>query len=97
VGVFASNDWMALGLMHVLQENGVRIPEDVSVIGCDDIPLASQREPALTTFRWDFGLLISEVLDEFARMAAPAYRRRKIMLNAEFIERASLRRGDAAE
>lgn len=90
VGVFASNDWMALGLMHAIQKSGVRIPEDVSIIGCDDIPLASQREPALTTFRWDFALLINEVLEEFKLMASPAYRRRKIMLNAEFIERTSL-------
>jgi len=90
VGVFASNDWMALGLMHALQENGIRIPEDLSIIGCDDIPLASQREPALTTFRWDFELLINEVLDEFRLMGLPSYRRKKIMLNAQYIERASL-------
>lgn len=90
VGVFASNDWMALGLMHSLQEEGVRIPEDLSIIGCDDIPLASQREPALSTFRWDFELLINEVLDEFALMRSPAYRRRKIMLNAQYIDRGSV-------
>ena len=92
VGVFASNDWMALGLMHALQENGVGIPEELSVIGCDDIPLACQREPALTTFRWDFSLLINEILNEFKNMInSPTYCRKKIMLNAEYIERSTLR------
>ncbi|MFA6507660.1 MAG: LacI family DNA-binding transcriptional regulator [Treponemataceae bacterium] len=92
VGVFASNDWMALGLMHALQENGIVIPDRISIIGCDDIPLASQGKPALTTFRWDFELLIEEVLTEFRYMySSPTYCRKKIMLNAEYVERDTLR------
>jgi DNA-binding LacI/PurR family transcriptional regulator/biotin operon repressor len=91
VGVFASNDWMALGLMHALLENGVRIPEEISIIGCDDIPLASQREPTLTTFRWDFSLLLNEILEEFRIMYfSPTYCQKKVLLNAEYIERATL-------
>ena len=49
--VFASNDQMALGAMRALQENGRRIPEDVSVIGFDDIPEAGYLLPPLTTIR----------------------------------------------
>lgn len=39
--VFASNDVMAMGALAAAHENGLRVPEDVSVIGCDDSPLAS--------------------------------------------------------
>lgn len=49
--VFASNDLSAFGLMAVLQERGLKIPEDMSVVGFDDLPTASQIHPALTTVR----------------------------------------------
>jgi len=91
IGVFASNDWMALGLMHSLIERGVAIPNEVSVIGCDDIPLSIQREPALTTFRWDFSLLTQEIQNELTKMLSSSkYVHKKILLNAQFIERATL-------
>ena len=50
----ASNDQMALGAMLALKERGLRIPEDVSVAGIDDIPEAAYFDPPLTTLRLDF-------------------------------------------
>lgn len=47
--IFASNDAMAIGAMRALCSRGYRIPEDVSVIGIDDIILASYVDPPLTT------------------------------------------------
>lgn len=55
--VFSSNDQMALGLLHALRATGRRVPEDVSVIGFDDIPEAAYFAPPLTTVRQDFGEL----------------------------------------
>ncbi len=52
--VFVSNDQMALGLLHALAEAGLRVPEDVSVVGFDDIPEAAHFQPPLTTMRQDF-------------------------------------------
>ncbi len=52
--VFAANDQMALGLLRALHERGRRIPEDVSVIGFDDIPEAGSFLPPLTTVHQDF-------------------------------------------
>jgi len=52
--VFAANDQMALGLLRALHERGRRVPEDVSVIGFDDIPEASSFLPPLTTLHQDF-------------------------------------------
>ncbi|KAK1183611.1 LacI family DNA-binding transcriptional regulator [Streptomyces sp. NBS 14/10] len=52
--VFAANDQMALGLLRALHERGRRVPEDVSVIGFDDIPEAGSFLPPLTTVHQDF-------------------------------------------
>ncbi len=49
--VFAHNDLSAAGAMRALREAGVRVPADVSVVGFDDIPLASYTDPGLTTVR----------------------------------------------
>ncbi|SDC96969.1 LacI family transcriptional regulator [Glycomyces harbinensis] len=47
--VFAATDMVAAGVLAALRRRGVRVPEDVSVAGFDDIPLASDLTPALTT------------------------------------------------
>ncbi|WP_333767857.1 LacI family DNA-binding transcriptional regulator [Streptomyces sp. IBSBF 2435] len=51
---FAANDQMALGLLRALSERGRRVPQDVSVVGFDDIPEASSFIPPLTTVHQDF-------------------------------------------
>jgi DNA-binding LacI/PurR family transcriptional regulator len=61
--VFCANDPMALGLLRALSEQGRRVPEDVSVIGFDDIPEAGFFLPPLTTVRQDFGELGRRALD----------------------------------
>lgn len=47
--VYAINDAMAIGALRVLREAGLHVPQEVSLIGCDDIPVAAQLQPALTT------------------------------------------------
>jgi DNA-binding LacI/PurR family transcriptional regulator len=47
--VFAANDLMALGVLHVLRSAGRRVPDDVAVIGFDDIDLSRYADPPLTT------------------------------------------------
>lgn len=49
--IFALNDLMALGVTRYLVRVGSRVPEDISVVGFDDIPLAADIHPALTTVR----------------------------------------------
>lgn len=53
--LFVANDQMALGVLQIFQERGLRVPQDVSVVGFDDIPESSFFQPALTTVRLDFG------------------------------------------
>jgi DNA-binding LacI/PurR family transcriptional regulator len=52
--VFCANDHQALGMLRALHEHGVRVPDDISVVGFDDIPEAGYLSPPLTTIRQDF-------------------------------------------
>ena len=47
--IFALADLLAIGALRALQDAGLRVPEDVSVIGFDDLPLSAHVSPALTT------------------------------------------------
>jgi len=49
--VFAANDLDAIGAMKAIKKKGLKIPEDISLVGFDDIQLASYTEPSLTTIR----------------------------------------------
>ena len=49
--IFASNDVMAMGVMDAVRSHGLRVPEDISIVGFDDIPQAELVRPALTTVR----------------------------------------------
>ncbi|MGH9159393.1 MAG: LacI family DNA-binding transcriptional regulator, partial [Vicinamibacteraceae bacterium] len=60
--LFAFNDVYAIGAVRALREAGLRVPEDVSVVGFDDIPSAAYQHPGLTTVR--------QPLREMGRLAA---------------------------
>jgi DNA-binding LacI/PurR family transcriptional regulator len=55
--VFVANDQMSLGLIRALHEGGIRVPEDISIVGFDDIPEAGHFLPPLTTIKQDFGAI----------------------------------------
>jgi LacI family transcriptional regulator len=60
--IFASNDVMAMGVMDSVRTRGLRVPDDVSIVGFDDIPQASLVRPALTT--------VNQPLEKMGRVAA---------------------------
>ena len=66
MSVFVANDHMAIGLLSALRDRGLRVPEDVSIVGFDDVPEAAYLFPPLTTMRQDFaalgGLIMQKVL-----------------------------------
>lgn len=55
--VYAAGDEMAIAAIRVIKESGLRVPEDISVIGFDDIKLAQHIDPPLTTVRQDKELI----------------------------------------
>jgi DNA-binding LacI/PurR family transcriptional regulator len=65
-GIFAASDLIAIGAIRVLKESGLDVPDDVSVVGFDDIPAASYVNPGLTTVHQDTArageLLVSNLI-----------------------------------
>ena len=55
--VFVGNDQMSIGLLSALRERGLRVPDDISVVGFDDVPEAGYLFPPLTTVRQEFATL----------------------------------------
>ncbi|MFV0633132.1 LacI family DNA-binding transcriptional regulator [Demequina sp.] len=55
--IFVGNDQMAIGVLSALRERGLAVPEDVSIVGFDDLPEAGYLYPPLTTIRQDFEAL----------------------------------------
>ena len=73
--IFAANDLMAIGAMKAIREAGLRIPQDVAVVGFDDIPAAQLVTPALTTIYQDqegMGRKAAQLLIERLEGRAPA-------------------------
>lgn len=56
-GIVAYNDLTAIGALRGLRRRGVRVPDDLSLVGFDDIPMAAWTEPPLTTVRQDTAAL----------------------------------------
>lgn len=86
--IFAANDQLALGLLHAFWEQGVRVPDDVAVVGFDDEVGAAHYTPPLTTVRQDFGALGRLAVDSLqAAFAGQDVARQQIP--AELVVRAS--------
>lgn len=83
--VFAASDAMAAGALWALQVVGLRVPDDVAVIGFDDSPLAATTQPALSSVRQPF----EEMGRTMARLALNGHDQHQVMLGAELALRAS--------
>jgi LacI family transcriptional regulator len=74
--IFSANDLMASACMKALRERGIRVPEDVSIIGFDNLPLSEMLDPPLTTMnvsknqigRWAMKLIV----DRYTNVSRPA-------------------------
>ncbi|MBN2035054.1 MAG: LacI family DNA-binding transcriptional regulator [Deltaproteobacteria bacterium] len=93
--VFAASDMLAVGALRAAREKGVRVPEDVSIAGFDDIDFAAFCNPPLTTVRVPaslMGEMAVETLMEMIEGKLP--KGRQITLNTEIITRESCRDRD---
>jgi DNA-binding LacI/PurR family transcriptional regulator len=88
--VFCGNDTMALGVVRALAERGLRVPEDVSVVGFDDVPEAGFYLPPLTTVRQDFGEVGRQALSTLVdRMSDAIPAGLRVRVAPELVVRAS--------
>lgn len=88
--VFAASDIMAIGAMRAIREAGLRVPEDIALVGFDDLPLATMPEPRLTTIRqpvYQFGVKAVEILLDLIENGIEPPRR--IIMDTELIIRNS--------
>ena len=89
--IFCGNDPMALGVMRALAERGLRVPDDVSIVGFDDVPEAGYYLPPLTTVRQDFGQVGRQALSALVdRMSGAIPAGPRIRVAPELIVRASV-------
>src|SRR5215210_4209409 len=80
--VFARNDFTAVGAMSAVKEAGLKIPDDIAIVGYDDVPLAAHTTPPLTTVRQptrEQGKTAAEFLLRRMDAASPAPREERIM------------------
>lgn len=89
--VFVGNDAMAVGVYQALYQAGLRIPQDMAVIGYDDIELARYMTPPLTTIHQpkdELGELAIDVL--IHRIAQPGQKQQRMQLTPELVVRGSV-------
>lgn len=87
--IFCANDQMAIGFLQAMNEQGLRAPDDISVVGFDDIPVARYLQPPLSTVRvsrTDWGAQAVTRLIDFLEQEKPFLLER---IPAEFVQRQS--------
>jgi DNA-binding LacI/PurR family transcriptional regulator len=88
--LWAQNDLMAVGCLKVLQHNGIRVPEDMSLIGMDDLEIARMITPTLTTINQPFKQMSKEAVDMLLRKkSGQEVKPKKIVLQPQLIKRSS--------
>lgn len=89
-----SSDWLALGGRKAAREAGLRVPEDVSLIGYDNLPLSADLDPPLTTFDIHLPDLVQTITRLAAQLGAPQNRgvppeQHEILIVPDLIKRGS--------
>ena len=88
--IFCGDDYMAIGVMERIMEEGFSIPDDIAIIGFDDIELAAYVKPALTTIRqpiYELGKTAAQILLNLinSKQKTPVHK----FLNVKLIKRQS--------
>lgn len=89
--VFAVSDLYAVEFIHYLWGHGIRVPDDISVVGFDDSPLCGYSSPALTTVRQDAGLRAEHAISILQNLKAGTEVRTTVRLPVSLIERDSVK------
>ncbi|MBT3275572.1 MAG: substrate-binding domain-containing protein [Spirochaetales bacterium] len=93
--IWAQNDYMALGIMRGLYNEGIRIPDDISLIGMDDIDVGAMTGPSLTTLRQPLQLMCEEAVELILlekEKGQENLEQKQIILEPELVVRESTRK-----
>ncbi len=94
--VFAANDEMAIGILRAVTESGLRVPDDLAIVGFDDVRITQYVTPPLTTVRQPMYQLGVEAIQTLVSVLQGNLDIEPVMLNTELVVRASSRRDVAA-
>lgn len=89
--VFSANDMMAVGAMSAIRDAGARVPDDVALVGFDDVPITALMQPALTTMAMplrEFGESAARLLEQQLAQAG-AHSPVRMTFSAELVVRDS--------
>lgn len=89
--VFAVSDYYAIDFIHFINEQGISVPDDISVAGFDDIPMCEMITPTLTTVRQDGALRAKTAIEKLYELKENGDVGTTIRLPVQLIERASTR------
>ena len=88
--MFAANDQMALGLLSALHERSRRVPDDVSVVGFDDIEEAAHFWPSLTTIHQSFDQVGRRSVEALIKeIQSGVHEHQEVLVPTELVVRAS--------
>lgn len=89
--VFAVSDFYAVEFMSYLREKGIRVPEDISIVGFDDSPLCNYSSPPLTTIRQDACVRAENAVSILQNLKAGTEKRMRIKMPVQLVERKSVK------
>lgn len=90
-GIVTLNDMLAAGLISGLMAHGVRVPEDISVVGIDDLLLSQYISPKLTSVRYPITEMAKTMVDRIVhRLGNPVEKPREFKFQAQLVKRGSV-------
>ncbi|SKA87316.1 transcriptional regulator, LacI family [Clostridium sp. USBA 49] len=95
--IFCANDEMAIGAINALNEDGINVPEDISIVGYDDIRLSSYIKPSLTTishYNYEWGTMAANLIFQGLKENSKCG---KLILPAKLIKRESCIKSQSKE
>ena len=90
--IFCASDLMAIGSINAIKELGLTVPDDISIMGFDDIRLAKYFTPSLSTVKQDFFMMGYYAAQQLFRMIKKEPVKKNIYLDYKVIDRNSIRR-----
>lgn len=92
--IFAAHDTMAYGAIRAMSEHSISVPDDISIIGLNDLQLSAYLKPSLTTFRVDFKEAMAQMTMDIINAIEKGVGQKSVRRNSKlgFIERESCRR-----
>lgn len=94
-GIFAANDMVAVSVYKVLHSHGIRVPEEIQIVGFDDVGLSTLVTPALTTIRQPIREMGRRAVDIIWQYTEGEPFERECIFDVELVERETTRRNES--